>query len=232
MKRELKSALLAGSVIAASLGSGTVLAEVTANVAATSNYIWRGITQSADLSAVSGGVDYTQASGFYAGGWTSSLASSQYELDLYAGYRGTHKAVDFDVGLIQYRYPVGDDKLDFMELQGKVMYQIYTFTLATMLTHENSAADEDAIYMAVNAEKEVNGMMLGAVIGRASGDDLKNNPDIGDEYIHYGVSASKDNITLALEKNNLGSDLVNNPGNNLGDLRVTVTWSMEIDLIK
>lgn len=52
-------------------------AEVTANIAASSNYYWRGITQTDDGAAVSGGLDYSNESGFYAGTWslTSTLAT-------------------------------------------------------------------------------------------------------------------------------------------------------------
>ena len=66
-------------------------AEVTANMAASSNYYWRGVTQSADQAAISGGVDYANEAGFYAGGWASNIdfgptTSASYELDLYAGF--------------------------------------------------------------------------------------------------------------------------------------------------
>ena len=63
------------------------MAEVYANVAASSNYFWRGITQTQDGAAVSGGIDYSNDSGFYAGTWVSNVdfgSKTSYELDLYA----------------------------------------------------------------------------------------------------------------------------------------------------
>ena len=58
--------IIAASLLASAttMGSGVVLAEspFTANIAVGSNYIWRGVTQTGDLSAVSGGVDYAHGS--------------------------------------------------------------------------------------------------------------------------------------------------------------------------
>ncbi len=48
------------------LSAGTVQAdEWTANFAASNNYIWRGLTQSINEAAISGGIDYAADSGFY-----------------------------------------------------------------------------------------------------------------------------------------------------------------------
>ena len=45
---------------------------VSANVSFTSDYIWRGMTQS-DGPAIQGGFDYANDSGFYAGIWGSNV---------------------------------------------------------------------------------------------------------------------------------------------------------------
>ena len=49
--------------------------EVSANVGFTTDYIWRGMTQS-DGPAVSGGFDYASESGFYAGFGVPTLIST------------------------------------------------------------------------------------------------------------------------------------------------------------
>jgi len=83
--------------------------EVSANVAMTSNYIWRGMTQSANSSAVQGGFDLAYDN-FYAGTWGSNVDfgatdNSSMEMDFYAGYANTFYDVDYDLGYIQYAYP-------------------------------------------------------------------------------------------------------------------------------
>ena len=60
------------------LSAGTVQAdEWTANFAASNNYIWRGLTQSINEAAISGGIDYAADSGFYLGTWASNVSYAQ-----------------------------------------------------------------------------------------------------------------------------------------------------------
>jgi uncharacterized protein (TIGR02001 family) len=47
---------------------------VTGNVAVTSQYIFRGLTQTNGDPAIQGGLDYSHASGFYAGTWLSNIS--------------------------------------------------------------------------------------------------------------------------------------------------------------
>ncbi len=86
--------LIATSVLAASaVTSSVAMAESpwSANIGVGSNYMWRGITQTDNAAAISGGVDYANPNGFYAGTWTSNVTwvGDSYELDLYAGYGST-----------------------------------------------------------------------------------------------------------------------------------------------
>jgi len=104
MKKITKS-LVAASVLAAMAGSTVAMADATANIGATSNYVWRGITQSADGSAISGGLDYSHETGIYVGTWASSTAWGSPELDLYGGFAKEFGGVKFDVGAIRYDYP-------------------------------------------------------------------------------------------------------------------------------
>ena len=50
-----KQSLILSAAVAATLTSGVVLADLSTNAAATSNYLWRGVTQSGDSASVSGG---------------------------------------------------------------------------------------------------------------------------------------------------------------------------------
>ena len=61
-------------------------ADVSANVAFASDYIWRGMTQTGSDPALSGGFDFESESGFYAGIWGSNVSFSEgagSELDTY-----------------------------------------------------------------------------------------------------------------------------------------------------
>ena len=93
--------------------------EISANLAITSNYVWRGMTQSSKSPAVQGGVDLTYK-GFYLGTWGSNVefgpSNNNLEADMYAGYAGEIAGLDFDLGYIYYAYPNESTLLNFDEL--------------------------------------------------------------------------------------------------------------------
>jgi len=87
---------------------------VTGNVALTSDYMFRGLTQTWGGPAIQGGGDLTMKNGFAAGFWASSISDKSYpgaslELDLYASY-GAQFNDDWAwrVGLYSYLYPNGN----------------------------------------------------------------------------------------------------------------------------
>ncbi len=87
---------------------------VTGNFAVTSDYMFRGLTQTWGGPAVQGGGDLTMTSGFAAGFWASSISDKSYpgaalELDLYASF-GTAFNDDWSwrAGLYGYVYPNGN----------------------------------------------------------------------------------------------------------------------------
>ena len=113
--KTLKLSVIAAAVLASAGFSQIAQAEVSANIGATSNYLWRGVSQSGDSASVSGGLDYSDESGFYAGTWVGSLAEGAgAEADFYFGFGG---GADFtyDVGYIYYNYSDLTDS-DFGEI--------------------------------------------------------------------------------------------------------------------
>ena len=76
------------------------------NLAFTSDYVWRGISQNNKNFAVQGGFDASHSSGLSAGIWASNVSSAlgSLEIDLYANYAFKLGAVDFSVGYINYTY--------------------------------------------------------------------------------------------------------------------------------
>ena len=99
------------SAVAVSAITTTAMAEieVSANIGATNNYVWRGMTQDFNKAAVQGGVDLAM-DGFYLGTWTSN-AWNDTEVDGYAGYAGEINGLGYDLGYIKYGYldaPLGN----------------------------------------------------------------------------------------------------------------------------
>lgn len=90
----------------------------TGNVAVVNDYLFRGLSQSNRQPALQAGFEYDHASGWYVGGWGSSISwladtsaparqvSSNVEIDVYTGYRGQLGGDwTYDAGLYEYYYP-------------------------------------------------------------------------------------------------------------------------------
>ncbi|KPV41075.1 hypothetical protein AN478_03900 [Thiohalorhabdus denitrificans] len=87
-------------------GAATAQAEVTGNIGAVSQYIFRGGVEDS-RTALQGGLDYGHDSGLYAGTWFSTLdygAPNNNEVDLYAGYSGSAGDFGYDLGLLYFLY--------------------------------------------------------------------------------------------------------------------------------
>ncbi|RMG53971.1 MAG: hypothetical protein D6717_10315 [Gammaproteobacteria bacterium] len=206
---------MAGALFA----SAAAQAGVSMNLGATSNYLWRGVTQSNDQAAISGGLDYSHDSGFYAGTWTSSLSGGSYELDLYAGYGGEFKDFGYDLGVISYQYPVIDDY--FNEVYANGSFKIINFGVAYTFGSKDDNTPEFSkgdLYGHLGADFELpEGFGLGLVVGAYNFDD-----PAGEDYVHYGVSLSKSDFTLGIEKNDK-----TDTGAGEDKPRVVVSWSKE-----
>jgi uncharacterized protein (TIGR02001 family) len=115
MKKLIHALVLTGLVSVPALA----LAEdsphsISANVSLTSDYVFRGISQTGGDPAIQGGFDYAHSSGFYAGTWASNVGwikdfqgydSGSMEIDFYGGFGGSVGDFTYDLGLIQYMYP-------------------------------------------------------------------------------------------------------------------------------
>ena len=111
----MKKTLVAAVAISALLAGGAAMAQDEAgslsyNIAVTSNYVWRGVTQTDNEAALQGGIDYKKGM-FYAGVWGSNVKfdygdnGADTEVDLYMGLTPTAGDFAFDFGAIAYTYP-------------------------------------------------------------------------------------------------------------------------------
>ena len=83
--------------------------EISFNLGATTDYVWRGASQSDEEPAFSGGVDFTFGQ-FYAGTWASTVDfgdGTDGEWDFYLGVTPSGLGFDWDLGVTFYTY-VGD----------------------------------------------------------------------------------------------------------------------------
>lgn len=95
--------------------------ELSANVALTTDYVFRGISQTDESPAIQGGIDLSYGI-FYAGIWASNLDFggvtaadgstvdvANIEVDYYGGIKKALGGVTFDLGAIYYTYPNAHD---------------------------------------------------------------------------------------------------------------------------
>lgn len=201
-------------------------AEVAANIGVTSDYVWRGVSQSGESASVSGGVDYSDDSGIYVGTWVGSLGEgSGSEVDLYLGYGGEAGSVAYDFGYIYYAYPSSDPGIDFGEIYGSV--GIGAFSAGLAYTTNNDSANDDAgfesgdIYVNAGASFDLNeDWSLGLTVGSYMFDSDASDNDI--DYVHYqvdfGTSTDMGDFTFSLSDTDIDGD----------DLRAVVSWGIGI----
>ena len=114
-------------------------AESSANVALTSNYIFRGQTLSSDNMAVHGGYDIAQSKdkGWYAGAFLSMFdfgpgGGDGIETDLFAGWKGSfgkQSQFGWDAGFNIYEYQGATNVKGQTEIYGGINYETAFFKL-------------------------------------------------------------------------------------------------------
>jgi uncharacterized protein (TIGR02001 family) len=116
----MKHAILAAALMSTFAAGGAMADETAAqadlsfNAAVTSDYRYRGISQTRLKPALQGGADLVhKGSGLYAGVWASTIkwtgdagGDGEVEIDLYAGKRGEFAGgLGYDLGVLRYAYP-------------------------------------------------------------------------------------------------------------------------------
>ncbi len=110
-------------------------AEVSGNIALTTDYKFRGISQSDSAPSVQGGFDIAFDNGAYIGTWGAAVdfdcaidtcggLNGGIELDYYAGFASDiSDSVSFDIGYIYYDYPQDEGLLgDYGEIYGSLSF--------------------------------------------------------------------------------------------------------------
>ncbi len=186
--------------------SGQAMAEVSANIGITSNYVFRGLTESDDDAAVQGGVDYNHASGLYLGTWVSSLGGGgDYEIDGYFGFANElSSGFGYDLGYVYYAYPRADDS-DAGEIYLNLSFSQFSAGVAYVINADDSDWEKTLSYE-LGAEFPVAAdMSLGAQIGY-----VDPNPSDDTNYTWWSLSLNKatsmGDFSFAYVQNDLDDD--------------------------
>lgn len=195
------SAAVAVLVFTTPATSAASLDGLSANIGVTSDYLWRGISQTDGSPAVSGGLDYKVGNGLYLGTWASNVDfgdDTTYELDGYLGFSGELSAVSYDFGYIYYAYPNGED-LDFGEVYASLGLSYFKLGLA-VLAHADSADFADNNYYYAEAAFPVaDDLKIGAHLGTYTF-------DASEDYIDYNIYVDYKGLNFKLSDTDLDND--------------------------
>jgi uncharacterized protein (TIGR02001 family) len=157
--------LIVGAALAA---AGAAHAEdsgpsVAFNLGASTDYVFRGVSQTDEKAQVFGGADLT-AGRFYAGTWLSNVdfndGSTNVEYDLYAGFKPTLGPVALDLGVIRYGYTDQPSGADYDNWEVKVAGSIpagkATLGAAVYYSPDSFGSAEQATYYEVNTSAPLN----------------------------------------------------------------------------
>jgi len=167
----LKLALCAATASAALSGAAMAqdAPEFSFNLGATSDYVFRGLTQNDKNPAISGGADLATDI-FYAGVWASNVDWG-IETDVYAGVTPTLGPVSFDLGVIYYGY-LDSDIASAAFWEGKIAASIPagpgTLGIAYQYSPKFFGDTGKADYWELNGEVPVGPATLSGAIGRQS----------------------------------------------------------------
>ena len=174
-------------------------APLSFNIGLTSDYRYRGISQSRLKPALSLGADYAHASGLYVGTWLSTIkwvkdagGDAPLEWDVYGGYRNSIEGtgIAYDVGLLHYHYPRHRLAVspNTTEVYGALSYQLFTVKYSHALTNLFGFADSKRSgYLDLSANLDL-------------GDGWSLVPHVGRQWVRHGSAFSYTDYALTLNK--------------------------------
>jgi uncharacterized protein (TIGR02001 family) len=190
------------------------------NVSLTTDYRYRGISQSRLKPALQGGADYALPNGFYVGTWGSTISwikdagtltgvdtgSAPVEIDFYGGYKGEiQKGLGFDVGVLSYQYPGHDlnPKPTTNEIYGALTFGPATLKYSHSVSNLFGFADsKNSGYLDLTANFDVGGgFTLTPHVGYQK---VANNSDFS--YTDYSLTVAKDVAGFTLSGAIVGTD--------------------------
>ena len=208
---------------------------LTGNIALTSDYMFRGYTQTDADPAIQGGFDVNHSSGFFAGVWASNVESdpkapvnydgANVEIDVYFGWKGkiTDSGLELTARALRFMYPGTDYNDNNSNEYGLILN--YDFTTVAVNGSINYSDDYfgtgKAWYWDGGIDIPVGPTKISLHAGRSDYDE-------GGDYTDYSVAISGELVGLGLSLSYIGTDGV--PGgciNGTCDERAVLTVSKE-----
>lgn len=226
------SLLAAGLGLAAIALSGSVhAADLSGSATITSDYVFRGVSQTDEKPALQLGGKLAFDSGFYLAGWASNVdygdaVGSDAEVDYVLGWGGNlGKDWALDVNLTRYTYPGTRDGLDidYNELNATLTW-INRWFATVGYTDDVFASGEPGTYVQLGGKFPINdAWRVEAAVGHY---DLES--ALGDSYEHATVSAiyawKKAEFRLSGHATHGAEDLFGEVGASRVELAATVNF--------
>lgn len=249
IKKSLLSMAVASIVAAPLIASAEGFGTVSANMALTTDYKFRGLSQTDNNGAIQGGFDWAHDSGVYAGIWASNVDfdgetnsgrawSENLEVDTYVGFANDigDTGIGYDVGFLRYNY--NDDKNSKYGTNEWYIAGSYAFFNAGFKYSDDwygSSEESKYAHMGVDFDLPYE-IGLSASVGKSFGDAYKKKT-LGKnaEYVDYSIGLNKDYFGLNFDVSYIGNDLSNSECNAVGyqsnqcDEKIVLTVSKSID---
>jgi len=171
---------------------------LTFNVSLTSDYRYRGISQTRLKPALQGGLDYAGPNGLYVGAWASTIkwikdsgGDANVEIDVYGGWKGeVAKDLTLDAGVLTYNYPSNklSPSANTAEIYGALSYGPATLKYSHSVTNLFGFANsKNSGYIDLSAAFDL-------------GDGLTLAPHVGYQKVAHLSAASYTDYSLTLSK--------------------------------
>ena len=178
------------------------------NTSWSSQYVWRGESQSSKDMSPAIGVDLGHSSGFYLGAWSGSITNGTHgaEFDVYGGYAFEVGPLSFDVGDLYYLYPGESNEVQFNEYYFSVGteiplgmiaedFSISPYVYLAYAPKWYGANTPDVFYTEAGVEASIPGtpFSLSYTFGNIDVDDLEGDAEKAntvDSWDYYYISLS------------------------------------------
>ena len=233
--------LILGAVAAALFAGNASSSDFSldGSVALTSDYRYRGISQSDDEAAIQGSINLNHTSGLHAGIWASSVdfndpeySEATLEADYTVGYSFNVSSLGVDVGYIYNTLPHGkafDKDKDYGEVYGVVDWK--GIDLGVNWTNDGYMESGQSTYVFVGYSHEFGIVTLGAEVGQTFFDEEDVFDNGEDKYQNFKVFGSVSILEdLGIEVAYLGTDLKESDIGGLSWAENTVVGTVTLNL--
>ncbi len=226
-----KAIAVATLTAAAPLAQAAV--EISGNVAMTTDYTFRGVSQTQEKPAIQGGFDAAWDNGFYVGTWASNVdfgpangdGSAQAEMDFYLGYGfEVSEGISLDFSYIYFVYPGEESGFNYQEFVAALGISDFTFSLVYSDEYFGDGGPDAYVFNAdysLGVSEEVS-VDFHIGFSDADADDFFGEDD---SYIDYSVGVNYDIAGVTLSLAWVGTDL---DDNELADDRAVFTISKSL----